>query len=133
MTKTPEYPCAFIPDGYTDTKTIAGVAGAFPPCTVTYRPFRGIMRSYWYSKAYAPQLTQEGEVDEMLAKRLESWDLSGADGSIAKITPGNLANLHGQLYTAILDIVFGIDRDQELAELMGKPKKETEEATDAKN
>lgn len=109
--KEPIYPCAFIPDGYTRTVSIDGVPGEYPPCTFTYRPFRGIERSLWFSRVYAPELGGEGAVDKMLAERISAWDLRDAQGHPAAIHANTMAKLGGAIYGRILDVLMGKQPD----------------------
>lgn len=108
-----------LDDGYTETGTIAGVAGLHPDLTISRRPVLIDERTAYYQ--VAEKLTGTAlnhHAATLIAGKLRSWDLKDHKGQPVPIEIVNAKRVQPKLFDALFAVLIGdkpFDRQPEQA------------------
>jgi hypothetical protein len=114
----------FIPrDGYTRKAYIKGIPGITPDVRFEFRPVTVPEQSRLDAVAEAVRLDPSNETkaakadkvrSEILAPKIQSWDLTDAEGKTPEITPANfLSGVHPRHHYRMCAIINGFDAGDE--------------------
>jgi len=100
---------AFVDDGFDESAYIAESPGLHPAVRFTYRPLIASERSAWFRDMDRKPDDRAQITADMLARKVQSWDLKDRSGAVAKIEPAQLLKLRPRLWDRMLAIVSGQD------------------------
>ncbi len=98
----------FIPDGWTDSGTIAAWPRLYPAVKITWRPMLTTEIAEHFDRAAelkAPQARQL--IAATLTNRLKSWDLKDEKGQVLPIKADVLLKVKDQLFQRLWLVVMG--------------------------
>lgn len=104
----------YISDGYTERAFIAGIPRLHPPVHLTYRPFLQEERHRLLTEnGKLPPAKASLNTANVLAKKIQSWDLADAKGEPVKVDAEAIRRLKPALLSRLVEIVMGLEPSDE--------------------
>lgn len=122
---------AIIEDGYTMAGYIAAMPGVYPAVSFSFRPALLRERQRFLDAAERPGADANLAAAELLAAKLQQWDVRDSQGQAVKIAADSLQRLKPRLFDRLFNVVIGAQASDPFPD--GKRLDQFDEAAAAKN